>query len=167
VPADHPALRVAYQQAGRYGAAVNVRQEWFFADELERAARSAPETIFVWAHEGHGPADVARGVLERNPNLMADLSARTPWIGPGTVLLRADGSLAPDWAAVLHDFADRFVVGLDLFARTHYRAGYVSQMVAYYRGLLGQLDRGVADPLVMPMPSGSAPSALRFRPRTG
>jgi hypothetical protein len=145
VPADHPALVAAYQTAGRFGAPVNIHQEWFFVDELERAFQSAPETTFVWAHAGHGPAETARGVLRRNPNVLADLSARTPWIGPGTVLLRADDSLDPAWAAVLGDYADRFLVGLDLFAPAHYQAGYVGQLVAYYRRLLGQLDPGVAD----------------------
>jgi predicted TIM-barrel fold metal-dependent hydrolase len=144
VPADHPALVQAYQTAGRFGAPVNIHQEWFFSDELERAFRAAPETSFVWAHAGHGPAEVVKGVLRRNPNVLADLSARTPWICPGTVLLRSNGSLDPAWAAVLEDYADRFLVGLDLFAPAHYAAGYVGQLVGYYRGLLGQLDPGVA-----------------------
>jgi Amidohydrolase len=144
VPADHPALVRAYQTAGRFGAPVNVHQEWYYVEELERAVRAAPDTTFVWAHAGHGPAEVARGVLRRNPNVLADLSARTPWIGPGTVLLRADGTLEPAWAAVLSEYADRFLVGLDLFAPAHYRAGYVGQLVDYYRGLLGRLDPGVA-----------------------
>jgi predicted TIM-barrel fold metal-dependent hydrolase len=144
VPATHPALVEAYRRAARYGAPVNVHQEWFHADELERALRAAPDTTFVWAHAGHGPANVVRGVVARNPNLLADLSARTPWIGPGTVLLRPNGSIAPEWSALLHEHADRFVVGLDLFAPAHYDAGYVNQMVAYYRGLLGQLDPAVA-----------------------
>ena len=144
VPADHPALVVAYQLAGRYGGPVNVHQEWFFADELEQAFQAAQDTTFVWAHAGHGPAGVVRGVLERNPNVLADLSARTPWIGPGTVLTRADGSLAPEWSGLLQDHADRFLIGLDLFAPAHYSAAYVAQMSAYYRALLGQLDPAVA-----------------------
>jgi hypothetical protein len=144
VPADHPALVAAYRLAGQYGVPVNVHQEWFHADELERAVRAAPDTTFVWAHAGHGPAAVVRGVLAANPNLLADLSARTPWIGPGTVLLGPDGAIIPAWSAVLHELADRFVVGLDLFAPAHYRAGYVAQLVGYYRGLLGQLDPDVA-----------------------
>ena len=80
VPADHPALLEAYRTAGRFGGHVNIHQEWFFADELERAFRAAPGTTFVWAHAGHGSAEVTRGVLRRNPNVTADLSARTPWI---------------------------------------------------------------------------------------
>ncbi len=85
-----------------------------------------------------------RGLLARNPNLRADLSARTPWIGPGTVLLRPNGVLAPEWAGVLRQYADRFVIGLDLFVPAHYRQGYVNQLVDYYRGLLGQLEPDVA-----------------------
>jgi Amidohydrolase len=145
VPANHPALIQAYQVAGRSGVPVNIHQEWFFADELERAFQAVPETTFVWAHAGHGSADTARGVLRRSPNVLADLSARTPWIGPGTVLLRRDGTLDPAWAGVLEDYADRFLVGLDLFAPAHYQVDYVSELVDYYRGLLGQLDRGVAE----------------------
>jgi len=145
VPADHPKLIEAYQLAGSAQAPVNVHQEWFFADELERAFQAAPETTFIWAHAGHGPADTARGVLRRNPNVLADLSARTPWIGPGTVLLRANGTLDTAWASVIDDYADRFLVGLDLFAPAHYQAAYVSELVSYYRGLLGQLDPAVAE----------------------
>lgn len=144
VPADHPALIQAYRLAGQFGAPVNVHQESFYADELERALQAAPETTFVWAHAGHGPAHIVRGLIERNPNVMADLSARTPWLGPGTVLLRANGSIAPEWSAILHEYPDRFLVGLDLFATAHYQSGYVTQTVAYYRGLLGQLDPEVA-----------------------
>lgn len=144
VPADHPALIAAYRVAARYGAPVNVHQEWSHAAELERALRAAPDTTFVWAHAGHGDAATVRGLLARNPNLLADLSARTPWIGPGTVLLRPNGALAPAWAAVLREHADRFVIGLDLFVPAHYRQGYVSQMVEYYRGLLGQVEPDVA-----------------------
>jgi hypothetical protein len=144
VPADHPALVEAYRLAGAAGGTVTIHQEWWFADELERAVRAAPETRFIWAHAGHGDADVARRMLERNPNLHADLSARSPWLGPGTVLTRADGSLSAAWAALLREYADRFLIGFDLFVPAHYEVGYAEQMVGYYRGLLGQLEPDVA-----------------------
>ena len=144
VPADHPTLIAAYRKAAEYGAPVNVHQEWFHAAELERALQAAPDTTLVWAHAGHGDAATVRGLLARNPNLMADLSARTPWIGPGTVLLRPNGALASEWAGVLREHADRFVIGLDLFVPAHYRQEYVTQMVDYYRGLLGQVEPDVA-----------------------
>ncbi len=144
VPADHPALIEAYRRAGAAGAVVTIHQEWWFADELERAVRAAPDTLFIWAHAGHGGADVARRLLDRNPNLHADLSARSPWLGPGTVLTRPDGSLDATWGALLRERADRFLVGFDLFVPAHYQVGYAEQMVGYYRSLLGQLDPDVA-----------------------
>lgn len=144
VPADHPSLVAAYQQAGAAGGVVTIHQEWWFADELERAVRAAPDTRFIWAHAGHGDVDVARRMLSRNPNLHADLSARSPWLGPGTVLTRADGSLDAAWEGLLREYADRFLVGFDLFVPAHYQDGYAQQMVGYYRGLLGQLEPDVA-----------------------
>ena len=117
---------------------MNVHQEWFFADELERAAQAAPDTTFVWAHGGHGPPEVVGGVLRRNRNVMIDISARTPWIGPGTVLLRADGSLNAAWAMLLEDYADRVMVGLDVFAPAHYQQSNVTMLVDYYRGISGE-----------------------------
>jgi hypothetical protein len=144
VPADHPSLITAYRLAGETGVAVNVHQEAAYAGELEWALDLAPETRFVWAHAGHGPASVLWEMLKRHPNLMADISARTPWLGPGTVLLRTDGRMAPEWQNLLTDYADRVVLGLDLFLRPHFSLSYMSQTVSYYRGVLGQLDEGVA-----------------------
>jgi hypothetical protein len=145
VPADDARLISAYRIAGEHGVAVNVHQEAAYTAELSRALEAAPETTFVWAHAGHGSAATLRTMLTRHPNLMADLSARSPWLGPGTVILRPDGRLLPGWSQVLHEFADRIVVGLDLFTPQHYREEYVFQMANYYRGILGQLDAGVAE----------------------
>jgi hypothetical protein len=144
VPADHPALLEAYRRTGAAGGVVTIHQEWWFADELERAVRAAPDTPFIWAHAGHGGADVTRRLLARNPNLHADLSARSPWLGPGTVLTRPDGSLDAAWGALLREYPNRFLIGLDLFVPGHYQAGYAGQMVGYYRGLLGQLEPEIA-----------------------
>src|SRR5215212_3534079 len=144
VPADHPTLVEAYRRVGAYGGIVTIHQEWWFADELERAVRSAPDTRFIWAHAGHGGPDVARRLLARNANLHADLSARSPWLGPGTALTRSNGSLDPTWGSLLREYADRFLIGLDLFVPAHYEVGYAEQMVGYYRGLLGQLEPDVA-----------------------
>ena len=145
VPADHPSLLPTYAVAGRHGVPVVVHQEAAFAEELERAVRGAPDTRFVWAHAGHGSASLMRGMLARNANLYADLAARTPWLGPSTVLTRADGSLEPAWAALLAEYPDRFTIGLDMFAPQHYRLPYVRDTVEYYRGVLGRLDPTTAE----------------------
>jgi hypothetical protein len=145
VAADDPALRGAYTVAGRHGAPVVVHQEAAYADELERAVAASPNTTFIWAHAGHGSATTLRPLLARYPNLYADLAARTPWLGPGTVLTRADGALQPEWGALLAEYPDRFVIGFDLFAVGHYRLGYLQDTVGYYRALLGRLDPATAE----------------------
>jgi predicted TIM-barrel fold metal-dependent hydrolase len=145
VPADHPLLLEAYGVAGRYGVPVVVHQEATYAEELERAVARTPGTTFVWAHAGHGPAATLRSLLGRYPNLYADLAARTPWLGPGTVLTDGDGALRPEWAALLAEFPDRLLVGFDLFVPAHYRLPYLRDTVGYYRGLLGQLDPAAAE----------------------
>lgn len=160
VPADDPRLIAAYRIAGRFGAPVTVHQEWWYHAELGRALEAAPETSFVWAHAGHGPPDLVGELLARYPNLHADLSARTPWIGPGTVLLGPDGALNGRWRAVLERFPERFLVGLDLFAPAHYRADYVAALSEYERGLLGQLPLDVAEQIAYRNAERLAPFAL-------
>jgi hypothetical protein len=50
-------------------------------------------SCFVRAHASHGPADVACGVLRRNPTVLADLSARNALDRPAhTGLLAVDAS---------------------------------------------------------------------------
>lgn len=144
VPADHPMLVEAYRRTGAAGGVVNIHQEWPYADELERAVQAAPETPFIWAHIGHGDADLARRLLSRNPNLHADISARSPWLGPTKLLTGEDGLLTPAWASLLRDYADRFLLGFDFFVRVHFEGDFPAQMVNYYRHLLGQLEPEVA-----------------------
>jgi hypothetical protein len=145
VPADDPLLVEAYRQAGRQGVPVVVHQEAAYVGELERALRAAPDTTFVWAHAGHGPASVLRPLLARYPNLYADLSARTPWIGARTVLTDPSGELWAEWADLLAQYPDRFLIGFDLFVPMHYRLAYVRDTVEYYRGLLGRLGPAASE----------------------
>jgi hypothetical protein len=161
VPATDPRLVAAYRLAGRMGVPVNVHQEWFFSQELGQAVDAAPETSFVWAHAGHGPASVVSDMLAAHPNLHADLSARTPWIGPGTVLLRPDGSLDGGWRTTLERFPDRFLIGLDLFAPAHYRVDYARRLAEYYRGLLGQLTSETAELIAYRNAERLAPAAAQ------
>jgi hypothetical protein len=140
VPADDPALLAVYAAAGRRGVPVVVHQEAGYAAELERALAASPDTLFVWSHAGHGQAAMLQPLLARYPNLHVDLAARTPWIGAGTVLTDGDGALRPEWAGLIAEYPDRFLIGFDLFVPAHFRLPYVGDTVRYYRRLLGQLD---------------------------
>jgi hypothetical protein len=55
---------------------------------------AAIATALAGARAARGP-EAVRLLLARNPNLLADLAARTPWLGPGTVLLDATGHSLP------------------------------------------------------------------------
>jgi hypothetical protein len=61
------------------------------------------------------------------------------------VLTEGDGTLRPEWAALLAEYPDRLLIGFDLFVPAHYRLPYVRDTVGYYRGLLGQLDPAAAE----------------------
>lgn len=142
--ADDPRLIEAFRIAGEFDVVVNVHQEGNFSEELSRALVAAPDTTFIWAHAGHSRVSRIPGMLEQHPNLTIDLSACSPWLGPATVMTRSDGSLAPEWSEILHRFPDRILLGLDLFVKQHFALDWISQMTGYYRGILGQLDPGVA-----------------------
>lgn len=104
---------------------------WFggTVDNLERALQACPETIFIghapgfW-REVSGDADIdpnnypagpitpggkLHGLLERNPNLYADLSA-----GSGLTALKRDPVHA---AQFLHRFADRLLFARDCYGQ--------------------------------------------------
>jgi hypothetical protein len=164
VPADHPVLLEAYAVADRYRVPVVVHQEAAYVAELERALAAAPGTTFVWAHAGHGPAATLRSLLGRYPNLYADLAARTPWLGPGTVITDGDGTLRAEWAALLAEYPDRLLIGFDLFVPAHYRLPYVRDTVGYYRGLLGQLDPAAAEQIAFRNADRLAPLSTAVSP---
>jgi predicted TIM-barrel fold metal-dependent hydrolase len=94
-----------------------------------------PRVKIVWAHTGFTtpPAKVAR-YMERYPNLIGELSFRYDITG--------DGVLAPAWRAVFLAHPDRFVVGSDTWVNGRWEQ--YAEIMAYYRGWLGQLPPDVA-----------------------
>ena len=115
--------------------------------ELERALAQNSKTTFVWAHVGSGPAALARDLMRRDQNLHADLSTRNPIIRMGipveqNSMTDARGGLKAEWASLLREFPDRFMVGLDV--NNPDRVRHVDELVAYYRAVLGQLAPATA-----------------------
>ena len=91
----------------------------------------APGARLIWAHTGIGGASVARvqALLEKYPRLMGELSYR-----PG--LSCGDGTLCPEWRALLLKFPDRFLVGSDT---------WINQRWLYYDGLMQEYRRWLGD----------------------
>jgi hypothetical protein len=122
---------------------------------VEEIAARHPHMTLVLAHAGVvADAALMERLLDAHPNLMADLSMRLDRVGgwpePGrtgpvvdgkTSILLADGTLQPDWRALIERHPDRFMFGMDL-ARTE-RPTYIRELVATARTALGPLPIAV------------------------
>ena len=88
-----------------------------------------PDLTILWAHAGFSePASVVGKMLNRYPNLWAELSYRAQDIMPG-------GEIDPGWRKVLVRHADRLLIGTDTWAVDRWRE---------YRGLIGEHRRWLA-----------------------
>ncbi len=88
-----------------------------------------PNLRILWAHAGFSePASVVGKMMDRYPNLWADLSYRAHDIMPG-------GKIDPGWREVLVGHADRFLIGTDTWAVDRWHE---------YRGLIGEHRRWLA-----------------------
>jgi len=117
--------------SARYRApmVIHCEAEPEYAEEMRRLAEAHPEATLVWAHNcGRSSAEVITAMLERFPNLHADLGGmvysgpqaqaygqywprRTPWMH---LVVDEFGILAPDMRAMFERFSDRFVIGTDI-----------------------------------------------------
>jgi len=88
-----------------------------------------PDLTILWAHAGFSePASVVGKMLNRYPNLWAELSYRAQDIMPG-------GEIDPGWRKVLVRHADRLMIGTATWAVARWHE---------YRGLIGEHRRWLA-----------------------
>ena len=97
----------------------------------------APGARLIWAHTGIGGAPAARvsALLDKYPRLMGELSYR-----PG--LTCGEGSLCPEWRALLLKYPDRFLIGSDTWVNQRWM--YYDELMRGYRRWLGDLPSEVA-----------------------
>jgi hypothetical protein len=96
-----------------------------------------PKSKIIWGHAGMSSGAAAVGALmDKQPNLWADLSYRYGDVAPG-------GTLDPAWRALLIRHADRFILGSDTW--TTGRWEQVVAMAAEARRFLQQLPPEVAE----------------------
>ena len=145
VPADDARLIQAYRHRGRAGRRGERSSGSSFADELERAMRAAPDTTFVWAHAGHGPAVSAAIDAEPQSNLMADISARSPWLGPERCSFALTALVIPEWSEAASRIPGPDRCGSGSVCSAALRPCLRIPVGDYYRGILGQLDPDVAE----------------------
>jgi len=96
-----------------------------------------PRSKIIWAHAGMSSSASAVGaLLDKQPNLWADLSFRYGDVAPG-------GALDPAWRALLVRHADRFLLGSDTYVTSRWEQ--VAGMAAEARAFLQQLPPEVAE----------------------
>src|SRR5579864_3271439 len=95
-------------------------EKWDLLEQRNRVFQRHPQTTFVGAHVGESGEDLAfvRRMLEQHPNVLVDISARTPELGRQPYTARS----------LFLDFPDRILFGTDLLPE-------VSMYRLYYRFL--------------------------------
>jgi hypothetical protein len=81
------------------------------------------------------PALVSQ-MMDKHPNLYADLSAVSPYMGRSS-LLDLEGNLDEHWMELLERHSDRFFFGIDVFLEEHLVS--VTSETSYWRKVLGKL----------------------------
>ncbi|MGE0354858.1 MAG: amidohydrolase family protein [Gemmatimonadales bacterium] len=107
--------------ARRYGVPVLVHSEVTRLREFESMLSAYPEVTVIWAHGGYTPLFLARRLLEKHPNLVYELSART-WVhhprSPDYTFLRDGARVWEEWLALIEAMPHRFLVGTDAAGRS-------------------------------------------------
>jgi Tat protein secretion system quality control protein TatD with DNase activity len=148
IAADNPVMLEIADVAAQKRVPLNVHQNSQYLGEFERLLNHNENAIIIWAHSGNAQPSVIRRMLENHKNLYADLSTLTPTFrneygSSWTILTKPDGSIDPEWKALFEDFPDRFMCGGD--KQTWASSSFLTEETEYFRRVLGQLDRGIAE----------------------
>jgi predicted TIM-barrel fold metal-dependent hydrolase len=143
-PAD-PAFVKVLEVAARHKVPVVIHQE--LDDKataaLEAALKAAPAATIVLAHAGSATPAAIEGLLGRHSNLVVDLSGmhfqRTP------ALATEKGPLDPAWKALIDKRADRFVIGIDVWAARLFEPVMLDRLMTWTRRILGELSPEAAE----------------------
>ena len=93
-----------------------------------------PEARILWAHAGFDYAVVVGKMMDKYPNLMADLSFR------GEIII--EGRLMKAWRILLTRHADRFLFGIDTYQPQRWLQ--IKNAMRWQRELLAALPEDVA-----------------------
>jgi len=126
---------------------------------LEKQLTENPDAIVVWAHAcGRTSPSETRRLLKRFPNLYCDLANMTdtgnygslwPRAGSWTYQFEKDGQVIPEWKAVVIEYPDRFMLGMDNNEQKGWVNGQWNRRLNRFRSLLDQLPGKVASALAI------------------
>jgi predicted TIM-barrel fold metal-dependent hydrolase len=118
---DGPMMQGLMALARKHRVPVMLHVEWTRLDAFERLLAAHRDVNVLWAHGGYTPLFIAQRLLERHPNLVYELSART-WAlhprSPDYTILRDGRAVWPQWLALIEAQPQRFIVGTDAAQRT-------------------------------------------------
>ncbi len=130
--ADLPVVRATVAMAHARGMFLHLHGD---ADAVTRVFAQNPQARILWAHSGFDRPENVRAMLERHPQLFADLAFRTDQA--------RDGKVDPAWREVFLAHPGRFTLGTDTF--TPERWHFVVEHAAFSRRWLSDLPRDVAE----------------------
>jgi predicted TIM-barrel fold metal-dependent hydrolase len=110
---------------------------------LEAALAAYRQAIIVLAHAGGAQPAALERLLERNANLMVDLSGmhfqRTP------SLAKEKGPLDPAWKTLITRKPDRFLMGIDVWTPSTLEPAVLDRLMTWTRRVLGELPGEAAE----------------------
>ncbi len=149
IPADHPVMLELFKLAAEHGIPVTVHLDSpeKGLDAFERALNQSPSTTFIWAHSGPSTPDVLKGMLDRHPNLYADLSTLNPVSQKlaGRQALPSGYQIEnSEWIRLMEVYPDRLLFGVDAWFIEAY-VGYPDIVAWFKDNVIPQLSPKTAE----------------------
>lgn len=129
---DLPVVQHVIALARRHGMFLHAHVD---VDAIERIFRADPQARVLWAHAGFENPATIEALMQKYPNLWADLSFREE--------IAFRGSLEDDWRRLFEAFPTRFMLGSDTYTPT--RWFYVGEHADWARSWLAGLPRAIAE----------------------
>ncbi len=142
---DDPAFGLILEVAAKHAVPVVIHAELDdeAAERLERALRNHRKTVIILAHGGSADPKLPEGLLTRNPNLSVDLSGMHFLRNPA--LATENGPLDSRWKALIEKMADRFLIGIDVWAPRLFEPAMLDRLMTWTRRILGELAPEAAE----------------------
>ena len=102
--------------AARYSVPVTIHCEVTRLTAFSELLNAFPQVTVIWAHGGYTPYFLAKRMIERHPNLIYELSARTYLNHPRSpdyTIFRNANEIWPQWLDLIERNPERFIVGTD------------------------------------------------------
>lgn len=157
LPTDAPLFRELYKLSIKHKIPLPMHMQWHpeSVEQLGRLLESNREGLVLLSHCGKdSEAEQIRLFFEKHPNVVCDLGFRSPPQGAsegardpartiywGDSLFRKPG-IKPEWAKLIEDYPDRFMVAVD---DVHRWSVYDEVIKVIRTGLLAQLRPDTAE----------------------